>query len=150
VVVGDRGFDLVGAIQCRGDLSQDLAGSVQFPRDLVRGRTSGSAVAVEPDPLSGRAIVERPELVQRLFQRRRGSGQRSEDVVDLTRVVDGSGRMRETAQRLLCFGRIRGGIVEGGHLILLLIDVEGSISRCARCAERVARFKRYSALPKRA
>jgi hypothetical protein len=58
--------------------------------------------------------------------------------------------VREAAQRLLCFGRIRGGIVEGGHLILLLIDMEGSTSRCARCAERVARFKRYSSKPTRA
>jgi hypothetical protein len=148
VVVRDLGLHLVGAIQCRGDLSKDLAGSVQFPRDLVRGRTSGPFVAVEPGTRAGRAVVERPELVQRLLQRRCGCEQRSEDGVDLTRVVDGSSGVREAAQRLLCFGRIRGGIVEGGHLILLLIDMDGSISRCARCAGRVVRFERYSPLPK--
>jgi len=48
VVQRDLGLHLGGAIQCRGDLSKDLAGSVQFPRDLVRSRTSGPLVAVEP------------------------------------------------------------------------------------------------------
>jgi hypothetical protein len=148
VVVPDLGFYLVGAIQCRGDLSKDLAGTVQFPRDLVRGRTSGPVVAVEPGPRAGGAVVDRPELVQRLPQRRCGCGQRSEDGVDLTRLVDGAGGVREAAQRLLRFGRIRGGIVEGGHLILLLIDTEASNSRCARRAGPVARFER-SPLPKR-
>jgi hypothetical protein len=90
--------------------------------------------------------VERPELVQRLLQRRCGCEQRSEDGVDLTRVVDGSSGVREAAQRLLCLGRICGRIVEGGHPILLLIDMEGSKSRCARCAVRVVRFER-SPLP---
>ena len=65
MLIRDLGLHLVGVIQCRGDLSKDLAGSVQFPRDLVRGRSSGPFVAVEPGGLAGGAVVERPELAMR-------------------------------------------------------------------------------------